>query len=67
MTENEYEARASAFCVDEPCPADVEQYERYCANDTDRKRVRYKGASAEYGVIVRDTLELVTYHLLYPL
>jgi len=65
--EAEYEARASAFCADDPCPADVVPYERHCANDTDPKRVRYRAASAEYGVMLRDAPQyLVTYHLLFP-
>lgn len=65
-TEAEYEALASAFCFDEPCPGDVTQYERYCARDGDPKRVRYRGQSSEYAVMVRDTAVLCTYHLLYP-
>lgn len=65
-TEADYEARASGFCADDPCPADVTQYERHCMNDTDPKRVRYREGSAEYGVMVRDTAILVTYHLLFP-
>jgi hypothetical protein len=65
-TAAEYEARASAFCSDDPCPADVLQYVRYCADDDDPKRVRYREASGEYGVMLRDQPLLCTYHFLYP-
>lgn len=65
-TAADYEVLASALC-DDPCPGGVDESERYCPpKDRDVKLLRFREATSEYSVMVRDTREIITYHLLYP-
>jgi hypothetical protein len=67
VDENEYVARASALC-DGPCPPDTVECERNCPDDTDAKRIRFRDATGEYVIVLRDQpAVLVTYYILHPI